>query len=108
VRIAVSSPKITIGNRADVVELLPGSTTDVKVPLRARSNGSFPVTVRITTPSGRVQVVPPTVITASVRAVTGLGQVVSVTLLLMLVAWWWNSWRRRRTAAAQEGTVSGQ
>lgn len=108
VRIAVSSPKITIGNRADVVELLPGSTTDVKVPLRARSNGSFPVTVRITTPAGRVQVVPPTVITASVRAVTGLGQVVSVTLLLMLVAWWWNSWRRRRTAAAQEGTVSGQ
>ena len=108
VRVSVSSPKITIGSRADVVELLPGSTTDVKVPLRARSNGSFPVTVRITTPSGRVQVVPPTVITASVRAVTGLGQVVSVTLLLMLVAWWWNSWRKRRAEAAQEGTVSGQ
>lgn len=108
VRVAVSSPKITIRNRADVVELLPGSTTDVKVPISVRSNGSFPVRVRVTTPAGRVQVVSPAVITARVRAVTGLGQVVSVTLLLVLLAWWWSSWRRRQTADAGTGTVSGQ
>ena len=108
VRVAVSSPKITIRNRADVVELLPGSTTDVKVPISVRSNGSFPVRVRVTTPAGRVQVVSPAVITARVRAVTGLGQVVSITLLLVLLAWWWSSWRRRRTADDGTSTVSGQ
>lgn len=108
VRVSVTSPKIKIGNRADIVELLPGSTTDVKVPISVRSNGSFPVNVRVTTPSGRVQVVSPTVITARVRAVTGLGQVVSITLLLVLLAWWWTSWRRRRSSEDPAGTVSGQ
>ncbi|MGA1361420.1 MAG: DUF6049 family protein [Ilumatobacteraceae bacterium] len=108
VRVTVTSPKITIGNRADVVELLPGSTTDVKVPISVRSNGAFPVNVRVTTPAGRVQVVSPTVITARVRAVTGLGQVVSITLLLVLLAWWWTSWRRKRTGGDPAGTVSGQ
>lgn len=108
VRVTVSSPKITSAGRADVVQLLPGSTTDVKVPVRARSNGSFPVTIRVTTPSGRVQVVSPTIITASVRAVTGLGQLVSITLLLVLVAWWWASWRRKRLGSGEEGTVADQ
>ena len=108
VRVTVTSPKITIGNRADIVELLPGSTTDVKVPISVRSNGSFPVNVRVTTPAGRVQVVSPAVITARVRAVTGLGQVVSITLLLVLLAWWWTSWRRRRSSEDPAGTVSGQ
>jgi hypothetical protein len=108
VRVTVSSPKITSTGRADVVQLLPGSTTDVKVPVRARSNGSFPVSIKVTTPAGRVQVVSPTVITASVRAVAGLGQLVSITLLLVVVAWWWASWRRKRLESLAEDTVAGQ
>ncbi|MEY3690799.1 MAG: hypothetical protein RJB57_454 [Actinomycetota bacterium] len=115
VRIAVSSPKMQFTESPDIVELLPGGTTEVQVPVKARTNGRFPVTVRVVTPIGRVQVASPAVITARVSEVAGLGQLVSVTLLLMLLAWWWNSWRKGRREAhgdpspdGGEGTVAPQ
>lgn len=108
VRVVVSSPKMSISGQPDVVELLPNSTTDVKVPVRARSNGSFPVNVHVVTPRGRVQVVSPAMVTAHVRAVAGLGQLVSVTLLLLLIAWWWTHRRRNPRHKAPQGTVSAQ
>lgn len=108
VRVVVSSPKVTFSGQPDVVELLPGSTTDVKISLRARTNGRFPINVRVLTPSDRVQVVSPAVVTARVTAVAGLGQLVSITLLLVLLAWWWNSRRRTQRADNAEGTVSPQ
>lgn len=115
VRIAVSSPKMQFTESPDIVELLPGGTTEVQVPVKARTNGRFPVTVRVVTPVGRVQVASPAVITARVSEVAGLGQLVSVTLLLMLLAWWWNSWRKGRretqgdpTPDGREGTVAPQ
>lgn len=108
VRVVVSSPKVTFSGQPDVVELLPGSTTDVKISLRARTNGRFPINVRVLTPSDQVQVVSPAVVTARVTAVAGLGQLVSITLLLVLLAWWWSSRRRTQRAAGAEGTVSDQ
>ncbi len=115
VRIAVSSPKMQFPQDPDVIELLPGGTTEVQVPVKARTNGRFPVTVRVVTPIGRVQVTSPAVITARVSEVAGLGQLVSISLLLVLLAWWWNSWRRgRRTDGGDPldepptGTVSAQ
>ena len=108
VRVVVSSPKVTFSGQPDVVELLPGSTTDVKISLRARTNGRFPISVRVVTPTDQVQVVSPAVVTARVTAVAGLGQLVSITLLLMLLAWWWTSRRRTQRAAGAEGTVSDQ
>jgi hypothetical protein len=115
VRIAVSSPKMQFPQDPDVIELLPGGTTEVQVPVKARTNGRFPVTVRVVTPIGRVQVTSPAVITARVSEVAGLGQLVSISLLLVLLAWWWNSWRRGRRADRGDphdepptGTVSAQ
>ena len=90
------------------MELLPNSTTDVKVPVRARSNGSFGVNVHVVTPVGRVQVVSPATVTAHVKAVAGLGQLVSITLLLVLVAWWWSHRRRTHRHNGAQGTVSAQ
>ena len=108
VRVVVSSPKVTFSGQPDVVELLPGSTTDVKISLRARTNGRFPINVRVLTPTDKVQVVSPAVVTARVTAVAGLGQLVSVTLLLVLLAWWWSSRRRTQRADGTAGTVSEQ
>ena len=108
VRVVVASPKVSFSGQPDVVELLPGSTTDVKISLSARTNGRFPISVRVLTPVDRVQVVPPAVVTARVTAVAGLGQLVSVTLLLLLLAWWWGSRRRTLRAAGAEDTVSDQ
>ncbi|NBP86822.1 MAG: hypothetical protein EBU54_17225 [Mycobacteriaceae bacterium] len=108
VRVVVNSPKVTFSGQPDVVELLPGSTTDVKISLRARTNGRFPISVRVLTPSDQVQVVSPAVVTARVTAVAGLGQLVSITLLLVLLAWWWTSRRRTQRGDDEEGTVSDQ
>ena len=108
VRVVVSSPKVTFSAQPDVVELLPGSTTDVKISLRARTNGRFPINVRVLIPTDKVQVVSPAVVTARVTAVAGLGQLVSVTLLLVLLAWWWSSRRRTQRADGTAGTVSEQ
>ncbi len=107
VRIAVSSPKMQFSETPEITELLPGGTTEVEVPVKARTNGRFPVTVRVVTPIGRVQVTSPAVITARVSEVAGLGQLVSVTLLLVLLAWWWNSWRKGRRAGGGEPFPDG-
>lgn len=107
VRIAVASPKMQFSETPEIIELLPGGTTEVQVPVKARTNGRFPVTVRVVTPIGRVQVASPAVITARVSEVAGLGQLVSVTLLLVLLAWWWNSWRRGRRAGGGEPSPDG-
>lgn len=108
VRVIVSSPKMSISGQPDVVELLPNGTTDVKVPVRARTNGSFKVNVHVVTPTGRVQVVSPATVTAHVKAVAGLGQLVSITLLLVLIAWWWSHRRRNLRRKSAQGTVSAQ
>ena len=108
VRVVVSSPKMSISGQPDVVELLPNGTTDVKVPVRARTNGSFKVNVHVVTPTGSVQVVSPATVTAHVKAVAGLGQLVSITLLLVLVAWWWSHRRRNLRRKSAQGTVSAQ
>ena len=66
------------------------------VPAVARTNGSFPVIVRLITPEGALDVAPTVTITARVTAVAGLGQLISISLLLVLLAWWWSHRRKAR------------
>lgn len=96
VRVRVSSAKLNITKQPEVVTLTAGATTEVAFPATTRTNGRFPVSVRLTTPEGNLDVVPSRTITARVSAVAGLGQLVSATLLLVLLAWWWS---HRRSAA---------
>lgn len=108
VRVRVSSPKIRFTSLPNATQLAPGGTTEVSVPVRARSNGRFSVTIRVVTPNGRVQVVSPGVISVRVTSVAGLGQLVSITLLLVILAWWWSHHRRSRQDTDQDGTVASQ
>lgn len=97
VRIRVSSAKLAIDKPTMVVTLVPGGTTEVAVPAATRTNGRFPITVRVSTPEGNLNVVPLLTITAKVSALAGFGQLVSITLLLVLLAWWWSHRRSARS-----------
>lgn len=108
VRVTVASTKLSIAQPTQTVTLKAGSTTDVKTEATTRTNGRFPVTVRVLTPEGGLQILPPITITAQVSAIAGFGQLISVTLLLVLLAWWWSHRRRTGTeesAAASAGTT---
>jgi hypothetical protein len=93
--VRASSPKLAfpLGDQRTV--LAPNASTDVLVPVVARSNGRFPVAVEIRTPAGEV-IAGPVPLTARVRTLTGLTQVISGAALLILAAWWFSHVRGRR------------
>ena len=108
VRVRVSSPKVSFVTVPGETALAPGATTDVAIPVRARTNGRFSLTVNVLTPTSGLRVVSPGVIDVRVTAVAGLGQLISITLLLVLLAWWWNHWRRSHQPDDEESTVTVQ
>lgn len=106
VRLTVASAKLILPQASQIVELQPSSSTDVTIPVEARSRGTFPVTIRVTTPTGRARVVSPVTITANVNAIAGIGQLVGLSALLLVGAWWFAHWRRqRREQVIEESTV---
>lgn len=106
VRVRVSSVKFKIEKPTVRVTLVPGGTTDVAFAGTTLTNGRFPISIRVQTPEGNLDVVPLATITARVSAVAGFGQLASVTLLLLLLAWWW-SHRRTQRASYEEGASAG-
>jgi hypothetical protein len=108
VKVRMSSAKLQLSQAVRVVSLAAGSTTELEVAAGTRTNGRFPIAVRVTTPTGNLEVVPYINITANVNAIDGLGQLVSISLLLIILAWWWSHWRRARLKAANPTTVSQQ
>ncbi len=108
VNVRMASAKLQLSQPIRVVTLAAGSTTEVEVAAGTRTNGRFPISVRVTTPVGNLEVVPYITITAKVNAIAGLGQLVSISLLLIILAWWWSHWRRARLKGAEPTTVSQQ
>jgi hypothetical protein len=108
VNVRMASAKLQLSQPIQVVTLAAGSTTEVEVAAGTRTNGRFPISVRVTTPMGNLEVVPYITITAKVNAIAGLGQLVSISMLLIILAWWWSHWRRARLKAAEPTTVSHQ
>ena len=106
VKVRMASAKLTLTQPVRLVTLGAGSTTEVEVAAGTRTNGRFPISVRVTTPRGNQEVVPYITITAKVNAIAGFGQLISISLLLIILAWWWSHWRRARLATASATTVS--
>jgi hypothetical protein len=67
----------------------------VRIPVRARSNGTSSVEVEILTPLGET-ITEPIDLTSRVTALTGLGPVLTGGFVLVLLSWWFSHWRRRR------------
>jgi hypothetical protein len=88
VRVRLTSSKLTFSAAEQVVLLPSGMTTSIEVPVVAKSNGSFPVTLQLFSPSGNVAIGRSTTLTARVNALAGLGQLVTGLALLLLIIWW--------------------
>ena len=76
------------GRRSEVLQLDEGSTATVSFPTRALSTGTFPVTVRVTDPSGTT-IIADTTLSVRSTAISGValtGTVVLVAILLLFGA----------------------
>ena len=91
-----ASAKLKIPKARQTVVVPADGSSEVVVPVEARSNGKFPVFVSLLTPKNDVSLGEPMKITASVSALAGLGQVVTVSALLVLLTWWAHNWRSKR------------
>ncbi len=89
-----------VGDHA--MTLRPNDETSLVVPVRAKANGTAPITLQILTPAGEA-IGDPVTITSRVSAFTGLGQVLTAGFLLVLLTWWFAHWRSRRRAEMESG-----
>jgi hypothetical protein len=106
VRVRMASAKLRLQDPVRLVNLSAGGTTEVKVEAGTRSNGRFPISIRVTTPEGNLEVIPYIRVTARVNAIAGFGQYLSLFLLVLVLLWWWTNWRRARIQKARGTTVS--
>jgi hypothetical protein len=96
--VRLESSKLSFPSGQELVTLPPQELTEVEIPVEARTNGRFPVSVTLLTPEGEVPLHPPVEFAARVNAITGLGQVVTVVGALILASWWVQHFRVRRRA----------
>lgn len=90
------SSKVRFPDGDLTVTLAPNDITEIDIAVEARTNGRSPLSVSLYTPNGE-RVGFPLILTANVRAVTGLGPVITGGAILILVSWWISHlWRRRR------------
>lgn len=101
--VRLSSPKLLFPDGQQTEVLAADSTTNVRVPVEARSNNTTRVTVELLTPSQLAPVTPPVQLTARVTAFTGLGQLATGAAVIILATWWVRHWRanRRKELAKQ-------
>ena len=102
----MSSSKLTFPDNDQLITLRPNDSTDVRVPVRARSNGTSAVNVALLTPLGD-PLGEPVVLTSRVNALTGLGQVLTGAFIIMLGSWWFANWRKRRGVNSDAGPDNG-
>lgn len=94
--VRLTSTKLLFPSGDVTVTLPPGEYTDVLVPIEARSNGKFPVTLEVLTPVGDSRLAAPVPLAARVNALSGLANLLTGTLLLVLITWWVRHVRRQR------------
>jgi hypothetical protein len=102
------SAKLKFPKSRQTLEVPADGSAEVVVPVEARSNGRFPVSVALLTPKNEVALGEPMTITAKVSALAGLGQVVTATALLVLLTWWAHNWRSKRRRMIDEAVAHSE
>lgn len=97
VRVHLESSKLVFPEGSDrVVELAEGNTTE-RFLLSARANGTFTMTVTLTSEDGRLPVGSPASITVNATVFSGVGAFLTIGAVLFLAGWWANHiWRSRK------------
>ncbi len=91
----IDSDKLAFPEGQTFPVVLKEQNTTVKIPVKARTSGSFPITVKIVSPVGGVEVAQQN---ATVRStvVSGAGIAIAVGAALFLALWWGSSIRKSR------------
>lgn len=108
VLVRLSSSKLRLSEGSKIVSLPADTSTTVEFDVNARTNGRFPVTLQLLTPSGEVLLSPPSTLTARVNALAGLGQLVTGIALLFLATWWASHFRREYRRRRAETDLSAR
>ncbi|MCU1399215.1 MAG: hypothetical protein JWN62_2324 [Acidimicrobiales bacterium] len=104
IRLASDARKMDFPD-GDIETDLPQGVTNLPVPVVARTNGTFTVTLDILTKTGELPIVPTVDLRARVNTLTGLPQLITGVGLLLLLTWWVRNLRRSRRGRR---TVSGR
>ena len=102
VKVRLSSPKLAFP-KGDQIITVTQDSPPFRVPVEAKTNGTFQVTAALLTPEGDAPLGPPMAITVRSTALSGLGILVTIAAALGLAAWriqHLRSKRRRRATAA--------
>jgi len=107
VKVRMTSSKLLFPDNDKLVTLPPQAFFDVEIPIEVRSNGRFPVTLEVFTPSGDILLAPPVPLTARVTAISGLANLITGAFLLVVITWWARHVRlNRRRRAAQKSSLN--
>jgi hypothetical protein len=96
VRVRMSASKLQFPGGDETVVLPPQSFHEVRIDITALSNGTTGVTLEVFTPVGDVRLAPPVPLTASINALSGVGNLLTGAALLVLFTWWVRHVRRIR------------
>jgi hypothetical protein len=97
VKLRLSSQKLNFPE-GDQIITVDQSSPPFRVPVEAKTNGTFQVTAYLLTPDGDALLGPPTAITVRSTALSGLGILVTIGAVLVLAVWWLQHLRSRRRA----------
>jgi hypothetical protein len=107
VRVRMSSSKLRFPDGDRVITLAPNTYTEVRINLEIRSNGRFPVSLEVFTPSGTTRLGPVVPLTANVGGLSGLGNLVTGAGALVVLTWWARHVRRNRRKRIAERAAHG-
>lgn len=100
VRVRFQSEKLFFPEGADRVLTLPPRNTTARFSVEARTSGTFPLSVSVTSPDGQI-VFEQTRFTVRSTVVSGVGLVLMLGAGFFLAGWWANHYRRRRRGRRQ-------
>ena len=109
VRVSMASSKLLFPDGSDrVVELAEGNTTESFV-VDARTNGTFTMSVTLTSEDGRLPIGVPAQVTVRATVFSGVGAFLTIGAVLFLAGWWANHmWRIRRARRPPPGRPAAE
>ena len=88
VKVRLRSSKLAFPEGNERLVTITDGAAPVRVPIEARTSGTFPVTIDVLTPIGDQVVAPSSQLTVRSTGLSGLGLALSVGALLVLALWW--------------------
>jgi hypothetical protein len=101
VRVGLRSDKLVFPDGGERLLDLPPRSTTVRFGVETRSSGTFPLTLTVTSPDGKLEI-QRTQVQVRSTFVSNVGLFLTIGAILFLGVWWGNDFRRRRKRRAAQ------